>query len=1234
MFFNPFKKTLLLLLAAFLMTLPDALAVSYSQENAPSVEAAANTTENAVAEPELVPQHDVAQQVEKPSPEIPVAEPTVQPEPEKIEADNPQTPEPETPKPNVIIEKEQTVYVPYEKLKHAFETEGRGVFLPYAEFRKLWDLANQAKMPEIKPEPVESPIKAMITESESVARVNGDLIEVTSVIRFDLLEPGWHQLPLQLQQSGIIEAQVNGQPAQILGDNQNGFILLVERKKDAPVRGELTLKYAKSYDKSPGRNSVAFQAPQAPMSRWEFRIPDTGIKVDFHPMIAASEFPAEDGSQETVFRAFAGSASHVQIGWTPKSEGATGLETLSNVQTQQSVLIEEGVMRNNFLLNYTVSRGQLEKLALEVPDDQKIIGVLDDNVRSWNITQGENVQVIQVELFEPAKAKQQLLVQLEQFVPVEDQFSVNVPRIKVIGVGGHQGILAVDVSPGLVCEQKKIKGMIQIDPRELPATLQFRNKGGIAYRLSAPAYELELALDKEQPRIFAKSQVYVRLNPKVADIRMMNVYRIENAGVFQFYYDIPAEMNVGSVTPHRVSSNENMQGNQQSATSGNYVDAVIDGWQFSDLPQEEGKPKLKRLTVNLARKAIGNIEIQLHLTQPLQEGNTHDNPEEAVDVKIVLPVVSAEGIEQKEGFLVVSSPEMLRVTPTQVAGMQNVSLGQLRQDRQISVTYGREDGFAYVFAAEQPELTMQVAQRSPQVTVKQVLSVRIDDGVARFNNKVNYNVLYNGIKSLRLDLPKEISNLARNQTNEFRDTIMSPQPEDVAEGCVAWNFERGSDLIGQGTITLSWEKQIPQLLDGTNVQIPVPRIVVHDVFRSWGQILLAKAETVDLSTTDDNHGLRQIDPQHDIEGNDRVADAAYAFEYHDQWELTLNATRYELHEVKRASIEHGLLRVVLTRANTQSVQALYRIQSVKQRLPIVLPENCTIDTEPRINGVPVNLETDATNQFLIPLTSTVPDKPFLLELRYTQKNPKSPAERKKMAMNEKILMPIFPDDPAVQHIYVAAYVPEEYALTAYQGNCSKNFQMYRGYHDKNHLTVINTPSIDQVMSNMRQGVSAPSANWGDFPLDGTPYLFSTVQPDSKNHQLLSLRIRKTSSINFVMFALIVAGGAVLTRFSWLVRGISVFGAIAVYALLAFVLPTMMYVAGTVPGTRWGIAFVIILWLIVWLLVGWNRIKQILTTPISGKKKESAKPDTDASQNAEVASDSEPQPENTEGGHHE
>jgi hypothetical protein len=171
---------------------------------------------------------------------------------------------------------------------------------------------------------------------------------------------------------------------------------------------------------------------------------------------------------------------------------------------------------------------------------------------------------------------------------------------------------------------------------------------------------------------------------------------------------------------------------------------------------------------------------------------------------------------------------------------------------------------------------------------------------------------------------------------------------------------------------------------------------------------------------------------------------------------------------------------------------------------------------------------------------------------------------------------------------------------------------------------------------MQQGMMQQTS-WRDFPVDGVPYLFSAVQPDQSGN-LLKLKMRKISCINALMFAILLAGGIVLTRYNWRVRGIAVFGVIAVYALSAFVAPTLMYVVGTVTGVRWAIVLVMLAWVIWLLLHSWETFKKVMTTPITTKKQE---PPTEVK--TEVvpefpaengASNDHAQPENKEGGRHE
>ena len=216
---------------------------------------------------------------------------------------------------------ERTIYIPYEKLRNVFEKEGRGVFLPYDQFQELWRAARAGSS---KPPDAGPPVEALITEIASEAEVAADVVRVVSRIRIELLTKGWHQIPLRLGDAAITSAQIDGRPARIVADGRGGHELLLENEDAEPREVELTLEYAKAFTKSPGRNSVSFEVPQAPVSRWRVRIPEAGVKVNIHPLIAATEVPVEDAAKpdETVVLAFVGAAPQVRLDGTPGAGGS------------------------------------------------------------------------------------------------------------------------------------------------------------------------------------------------------------------------------------------------------------------------------------------------------------------------------------------------------------------------------------------------------------------------------------------------------------------------------------------------------------------------------------------------------------------------------------------------------------------------------------------------------------------------------------------------------------------------------------------------------------------------------------------------------------------------------------------------------------------------------------------------------------------------------------------------
>ncbi len=168
-----------------------------------------------------------------------------------------------------------------------------------------------------------------------------------------------------------------------------------------------------------------------------------------------------------------------------------------------------------------------------------------------------------------------------------------------------------------------------------------------------------------------------------------------------------------------------------------------------------------------------------------------------------------------------------------------------------------------------------------------------------------------------------------------------------------------------------WEKKLDKLDVGKALEVTVPRLVprvnLDSGDRAWGQIVLAKAETLDFQEDDERmKGLRPIDPQRDLATP--VAGAARAFEFYDAWTLPVTIIRYELEEVKRTSIDRAVCRMVLTPAGETAVQAVYRIRSVRPRLSVQLPPEAKPELDPfRINGQAIPLQKGQGDELVVPL---------------------------------------------------------------------------------------------------------------------------------------------------------------------------------------------------------------------------------------------------------------------------
>ncbi len=965
-------------------------------------------------------------------------------------------------------DREQTIYIPYSKLREVFEKEGRGVFLPYDQFQTLWKEARDHRQ---APSPITPPIDAIITSALNEATIQKDVVQVEATLAIELIKQGWIQIPLRLNEAAIQSATIDSEPARVTPAPSGGYQLLIENKTKDPRTLELKLKYARAFTKTPGRNNVAFDAPQAPVNRWRIRIPQAGVKVNVQPMIAATEATSDseeagtekpaDPETETVVLAFVGAAPQVAIDWTPKTEGATGMTALTVVQAQQELYITEGTVRTRATLQYDISRAELRELSVEVPGDQKVVNVFDPNVRKWDVSKDGDNQIISVELFEPARAKQTLMIELEKYTEGDTKKDITAARIRAIDVGRQQGMIVVNVDPALRAEAKTRTGLMQVDAAELPAGIAGQS-WAFAYRYASLPFELSIGIEKIQPRITVDQLIEGYLEPEQLSVDLLAIYNIEEAGVFQLEFNIPAGFEILQVV---------------GRATADAVGAVVDSH------HKEGENET-RLIVNLTNKAIGKVAILLRMQQRLNDPNLLTPTGSASTIQLALPQAKQTFVQRAEGHFVLHAPESLRVNPATTTGLRAISFSEAYQGR-VSVRENRfpltRPTLAFAFSEQAAQFDLSAERRKSQVTARQRMVVRIESGVVRYESLIFYDILYSGVKSLRIDVPADIAADIRNTSNGLREVPMTPPPADVTEGYVAWSLSGETELIGTQVVKLNWERKLEQLEVGKSLQVNVPSLKPAGTDRVWGQVVVTKTESLDVLPTGELTGLRPIDPAQDIMPDAAVPDAARAFEFHDDWSLNLTATRYQLEEVKRTSIERALVRTVITRSKQRGVQALYRMRSARQRLALKLSPEAQFDAQPaRINGQPVALERGDKDQLFIPLIGQDPNTPFTLELRYTV--PGTFAQ---------LSVPEFPEDPAMQKVYLAAHLPEELSLVGSSGPWTEEFTWSKQGTFK--WIPLGVKTDEELLAWVREGVNnSPSPA---FQTDGVMYLFSALRPE-------------------------------------------------------------------------------------------------------------------------------------------
>lgn len=1035
--------------------------------------------------------------------------------------------------------RERTIYIPYQRLRALFEKEGRGVFVPYAEFQQLWEAARRNTS---SPPATQQTQRSLIANVDSIATVEGEVVSVRSTVQIELIDSGWHEIPLRLMGAALRSATIDGRSARVFQREDGAQFLLIKNVEESPVGIELVLEYSQVYQKQPGTNSVAFHPPISPIHRWEILVEQADAKIEINPKVALRSLvqPAAEASEEqtqepsdlmtsesgtTRVEAYIGGADLVGFSWTAKSEGAAGLTALVTAQARQELSIEEGVVRTRTTIDYDISRADVDHLVLEVPADHDIVNVFDPNVQRWEKISADGLQRVDIRLFQPVRGNQSIVIELEKFTGGREmmvamvQADIVAPTIRavsagieeaLVAVGRQQGVVVMHLAPTLRADVYERSGLVQIDTAQLPAALQ-QQTWDFAYRYATVPYSLALRVEKLLPEIVAIEQASVSLAPDRISFHSTALLTVSRAGIFQIELDVPAEYSVTEVI---------------SLPEAGYGEVAVESFEVKEGLEEGASQKL---IVQLARQAIGPIALQVKGERKLDDANLLSPTGVSSSIPLAFARISPSTIKTTTGRIDVFAPESLRLNPESTKGTRPgadgfpIAIERIGSDKERMVT-------RLSFGRDPVELSYGVMRRKPFVEARQAFGVTVEAGVAKFRSHWYFDVQFSGVRAIRLDLPESISTDVNVEDGTLVEKVMDPQPADVAAGYVAWEFTTDYEIIGSSHVLLVWEKSLGELPIGQAVSIELPVVSAFGVDRQEGQIAIAKGESIEVVAAADAVGIRPIDPRFDLDDQFEGEQIARAFEYHGEWQLTIEATRYELEEIKRTSVERGLVRMILTRSDQVSVQALFRLRSARQRIAVRLPgvdPNATadsLDARPlSINGRSVPLERDE-ELFYIPYTGHSADEAVVVELRYT------------VPRSSLLQVPEFSEDPAIQVVDLSVYVPEEWIVLRQSGQWSRPPESWPGEHYGSNDREL----LDRIRGEL------PVNNLGDdFPVDGTRHHFTALKPAMGSDGGLTLRTASRRMTDVVVVAVVALLGLLL---SFQPLGLRVVGAASILVL--------------------------------------------------------------------------------------
>ena len=809
------------------------------------------------------------------------------------------------PEPPKVVTKENTIFVPFEKIEEVFAGQEQGVFLPYREFLEMW---NKLNLPE-KIKKVEPPVDGVVAGATYSGKVEGDLAEIKAKVNFEALKEGWSQILLGAGLA-LAEAKTNA----LLNATDAGQTIIFQNKGsyslEATVYGKVT--------RDKGRATLPLKLPRTAVSQFELLIPDKGLEFVITP---ASAFSAVEQDGGTRLAVYFGASQEVTISWTKKG-GETALPALLFVDAATDVRLSAGATHADVTLNYRILRAGVNAFDVSLPADLQVLSVEGANIREWKPAAGvagAGMQKVHVELHTAAKDSYQLRLGLEAALPPLPQ-TVKLPVVQAEGVERQSGSVTVSADGELLVEATDLQGLTQ----QAQAAAKGAPAGNVgSYRYLRLPIAGVLKVSQAKPQVEVASRTLFTVDTEQAMLNATFNYTVKKAGIFDVEIELPDGFPNAEAKGDVVASSTVTKGADNKAV----------------------------LMVKFKQRQAGAFSFTV-----TDEAN-RAKPDDVATV----PVFHPRGVDRHDAKVAVAIHQSLKANTTDKADMREEDIGNferlpIKDAARTPLTLGFRYRTQAVQALAGAKLAFEL--RKPRVSAEVLTLLDVRETLTRHSWVVNYTVEFAGVNEFSIEVPKAIADDLQIEGANIKERTKSDAKDAQGQptGAVVWRVVLQDKVLGEQTLTFTHDAARAEQKPGAVVPVALHEVKALNVFRETGQVAVLKDGNLEFTTTEAK-GLEGIDPKElNAELQRDGIFLAYKYSQHPV-SLSLSVSKNFYLDVPQAVVTYAVLTTVMAEDQAETTEVIYWVKNNSQQffsvqLPVRGGKLARLLSDAFVNGEP------------------------------------------------------------------------------------------------------------------------------------------------------------------------------------------------------------------------------------------------------------------------------------------